>query len=173
VKASSYIKHRIGVRATQLMLLHGISTGKLMKREDAQRLAARELAAEQRKQQQNNKLAPMTGPVTVHNARAHLLNQLTLIGERLRTAPRRRNRLPREPEVVRPHTKDVAPVSPPPQPAPASEPVLIFNGRATLTELIADCEFHSSVHDLTTANWRRSITRNQRLAQQRRGLWIG
>jgi hypothetical protein len=113
----------------------------------------------------------------VHNARAVLIARVQAVSERLRAAPVRRNRLhPHQLDaatVILPHTADDKATQLPSTPPNELTVVGLFAGKISSAELLADSEFHSSVHDLTTANWRRSIARNQRLAQQRRGLWIG
>jgi hypothetical protein len=166
------LRRSISQRATRLWL---ISLGK-RSRAECEKAAAREIALEERQQRASAPAAWQLASAVpnAHNARAVLLARINAVAERMRAIPARRNRLPRQaaPVVLRPHVEDTAATAMP-QPAPASEPVLVFTGRATVTEVIAEGEFHTSMHDLTTANWRASIERNERAQQRRRGLYVG
>jgi hypothetical protein len=157
------------------MLLHGIQYGKLMAREDALRLAAKEAAARER-QRKPTAASTVTAAteITVHNARAVLLARINAVAERLRSQPARRNRLPRaaNPPVVLPHVEDTTATA-----MPVVEPVVavgVFVGRAASSELIDDREFAARWKEsATTQNWRASIELNARTQQRRRGQWIG
>jgi hypothetical protein len=182
--SSSYLRNRISVRATTLMLLHGVRHGHLMPREQAQRLAARELAAERRASAKPSAAPPPTVEPTIANARAVLIARVMAVSERLKAAPRRRKRLgavdlptigKSPPEVILRHTADLAPINSP-QPAPAPELVVgVFVGRVTAAELIDDAEFEPRwrAQSQATENWRNSIQANERIAARRRGLWVG
>jgi hypothetical protein len=58
-------------------------------------------------------------------------------------------------------------------PSPPSNQTLIFTGNPATSQMIADGEFHNSVRDLTTENWRRSIIEARERARQRGMKWIG
>jgi hypothetical protein len=49
----------------------------------------------------------------------------------------------------------------------------VFTGSVTGAQLIPDAEYHSSIHalDRSTHNWRRSISENARIEQERRAHW--
>jgi hypothetical protein len=173
------LRRSISQRATRLWL---ISLGKLS-RAECEKAAARELAEEERQQQRASVLAPSqlaSAEPNVHNARAVLLARINLVAERLRNAPVRRNRLPRQaapPSVIRPHIEDPIAAQPAPVAAPATELQVIgvFAGRISTAELIPESEFDPrwQAQSQATNNWRSSIERNERIAARRRGVFIG
>ena len=178
MKPSSYILNRIRNRAMTLMLLTPVGRdGQGLSRAEAERIAARELAEQQRASKPSTP-PPPTDQITVSNAKRIFIARVEALAARLKATPARRNRLPRTPApTVLPHTLDPIASSPAPAAAPANELQIIgvFAGRITSAELIDDSEFHTSVSfgDRATNNWRASIERNQRMAQRRRGLWVG
>jgi hypothetical protein len=143
---------------------------------EAERRAAREIAAEQRRKP--NPLSTQRTPassgqgITVANARQHLIDLVTRVGERMRRSPVTRSDAPSNPPrvVPRPLTHAVSGTverTPKAEPAPEPAPIGIYGGNAATAELIPDSEYHTSCHDLSTVNWRESIARNSRIAARR------
>jgi hypothetical protein len=153
--------------------------------DEAQRLAAKELASERRASRPARATAPSfdRSKITVATARQFFINEVEAIARRLRQAPRAlRNRLNSKRDadmpvvVVRPHVED--PIATTPTPAqlePTTEAALVFTGRDNTAELIDEREFEQRWRDIPTANWRRSIEHNERKQREReqRGGYIG
>jgi hypothetical protein len=147
--------------------------------------AAKAIVAEERaKPRATAYAAPNSGNITVANAREVFIARVQAVAARL-AAPITPSVRPKGVTELafkpRPLTRKRQ-VEGKPEPAPASttapapEPTLIFTGRGTAAELIGDDQFHTSVIDLTTQAWRRSIEENERrVAEQlrRRSLWVG
>jgi hypothetical protein len=175
MSTNGYLKHRIGVRATQLMLLYGIQHGKLMKREEALRLSAKEAAAAAREQRAKPTAASTVTaatPITESTARQVLIARVFEVAARMRATPTRRNRLgPYQVDaqtIVKPMSEDPIATTPAPvEAAPANELTVVgvFAGKISSSEIIPDEFFHSSMHDRTSMNWKRSL--------RGRTTWIG
>jgi hypothetical protein len=160
MKDSSYILGQIRNRATVLRLLSAFK----LSRSEAEKQAARELALERRAAQPSTASSiTATTEITEANAREVLIRKVFEVAERMRLAPRRRNRLgPYQVDaqtIVKAHVEDPITTSPAPEAAPANEVTVVgvFAGRITAAEAIPDEFFHSSMHDRTTIQWRKSL----------------
>jgi hypothetical protein len=187
MSTAQFIMREIRRRALHLRLRSAIANnGEMIERSEAQRIAAKEIAQEQRRRPKRAD-ARTTGQeqhVTIGNARQALINKVMAIGERLRDG------LAAQPSGNTPSTAaavvSLGPgvrLSPPPfvnmsggdQPReqPPSNQTLVFASNGSGVELIPDSEFHNSVRDLTTESWRRSIIEARERAARRGMKWIG
>jgi hypothetical protein len=160
-----------------LRLLTAATSGEELDTRTAQRIAARELASERARP---GALSAPPVRITVQNARAEFIRRVNAVALRLRNpiTPSTTPKGPTEQPRVKPRplmragkiTKQQVEPSP-----PAPEPVLLYSSNSTAAaELIGDEQFHTSVLDIPTANWRRSIIENERRAQQRKqSRWVG
>jgi hypothetical protein len=169
-------------------LLLAIASGGELSHDEAEREAAKSVIAEARKSPRSTNLGtanPARDGVTPATARAFLTNYLGALSDKLRNpiSPKPIARAPGVSKVrvvPRPYTHRATASTPPAvdllPSEPAPNPVLVFTGTSTAAVLISDDEFHTSVHSHTTAAWRASIERNERIAQERqrkRTLWVG
>jgi hypothetical protein len=149
---------------------------------EAKREATKQIAAEN-KNTDTRPAAQTPTNVSVHNARQVMMARLADVGRRISAVAGIEARASAlAVPVIRkvPHTSDpesnstVAPLPNNKQPDEPPEHQIvggIFSGTSTAT-LIDDREFHTSLHDLTTQNWRRSLLENERRAKAA-GKWIG
>jgi hypothetical protein len=161
----------IGRRARELFI---ISAGDLSISE-AEKIAAREIIAEQRRKPAaiQHVASSDRERVTEKTARDYLLAYVRALGQRLREAPSEPAR--------KPHTEDVIAARVVPRPVSGSRnklpenQTLVFSGYNSGATLIPDSEFHTSVTygDRATNNWRKSIDTNARITARNRGRMIG
>jgi hypothetical protein len=166
------ILRRLRSRTTQLKLLSALAPGgAMLDTREAQRLAARQLAAERAK------VAPLFAPpirLTVNNAKAELYRRLTAIGERLR------NPIARPPSPTQdtlPHTRDpIAPIVPAVVPAdqPVVAPGIFLGSGSPATELIDEREYPPRwrAQSAPLENLKASIATNE-IISRRNGRWVG
>jgi hypothetical protein len=175
----------VRLRTAKLLTLAAI-TDKPVDFDSAERTAARQVAAEQRAKRPTAALATSTWDGSAETAGDELLRRILAIGSRLResarlgldkladrkssaTAPREAITSYRvQPRISR--RSSLLETNKPPQ--PDSETVGVFVGNTSSAQLIPDSEFHTSFHDQTTQNYRRSIAENERIERERRAAWL-
>jgi hypothetical protein len=150
---------------------------------DAERAAAKEIAAQERERKRSSvaaiaATAPSLEGVTPSTARAWLYDKLAEIALRLKAhvdvdeRPPQFKKHTQDPEVSRCRDTVAPPVAPKPEPEPPPADQLVggFAFGAATSERIDDREYHTSVQSPVTQTWRKSIEE----AEKRRSTrWVG
>jgi hypothetical protein len=155
---------------------------------DAERAAAKEVAAAERERKRRSvgasaAAAPSLEGVTPSNARKWLYDKLAEIALRLKAhivedEPPPVIRKHTQDEIASPSSKDepaAAPIPPSkqePEP-PVDQLIGGFAFGASTSERIPDEQYHTSVQSPVTQSWRQSIEANERRAEARKRGWIG
>jgi hypothetical protein len=157
---SEHINDRINQRALLLHVLHGID------RASSRKIAAREVAAEDRQRKPN-------ASDTSHRGGDKLYRKLAGILERMFTSkdigPRPRN-APIDGILTPPSRPVVNKTEPDDVPTLASI-VGVYTNNMSGAQTIPDGEFIPRFLDRTTFNWRRSIAENERIERERTEAW--
>jgi hypothetical protein len=158
--------------------------------EEAETTAAQLVAREER-QRKNKPTRPLQhrpvnhDEITLTNAVPLLIDRIMRLAERAYSDPLPRPERQRVPFVQKKASPGDA--FPPTQPTPTPQPVTndevlaaafpLVVSTGTGCEFIPDGEYHTSLFDQTTSNWRQSILDNERRAREReerrRSRWIG
>jgi hypothetical protein len=85
VSFPEYVLSRIKSRATRLRILSGIH-GEMIGRAEAERIAAKQIAQEERARPKPPQHAAPGDEITVANAREYLIRMVTTVGQRMRDA---------------------------------------------------------------------------------------
>ena len=121
----------------------------------------------------------------VHSAREVLINRIERIAQRFRANLGLEQRAASARGATATNTQSNAAAAPhtqtrfkprslsskplPDQRQPENEPPLLYAGKVNSSQVIPDEEFEPRYRDLTTANWRESIERNEANARRRGG----
>jgi hypothetical protein len=181
------LAHEIKRRATWLRLASAIPSqgDEVIDQATAQLIAAQQIGAEQRAKKRSGLLQQQASSteISVANARRVFLARLAALSERIKASSGIVPPTPAPPEIRKHTDDDAAPAAPPApinkQPEPEIDQVVgVITGRSSSFELIPQSEFHTSMFDRTTDNWRRSIQRNERIAaeremKRRESRWVG
>jgi hypothetical protein len=136
----------------------------------AAKLVAKEIKQERRQQRQQRQAAPAQA-ISLSTATSWIVNKIAAVAQR--HIERDEPSALREP---RPHTSDIAPGPPASKVivnkvADRTSTIGVWGNGPTGAQLLDDEQFHTSMHSLTTHNWRRSISENARIEAERREVW--
>jgi hypothetical protein len=148
--------------------------------ERAGKLAARQVARELRFERQRQRAQRQAAPaqaLSLSNATQHLIARLSRVFDRYLSREEQR-----EPDAgPRPHTEDNAPRGELWPMRGIAGGVRKISDNTSVTgvwgngpsgaQLLGDEQFHTSMHDRTTQNWRASLALNERVERERREAW--
>jgi hypothetical protein len=160
-----YISIKINQRALVLYAMHGVS------REEARKIAAREVAAEERQQRKHVANNNHTGSALFRKLSGVLERMFATnpVQEPPRNAPIQGELALPVPNIVNRSVSD-----PPNKPNNSDAPCGVWDGARSdgaSATWIEDEEYSPRWRDLTTDNWRASIALNEKVQREREQAW--